>query len=73
VIVLAVRSFWPKVLEWWEQAKEGGQILAHPGAYFGRVFLPGVRRLGRGPLRRRDLPRGLCDPGHLSLRDDSDR
>ena len=22
------------------QAKEGGQILAHPGAYFGRVFVP---------------------------------
>ena len=42
VIVLAVRSFWPKVLEWWHQAKEGGQILAHPSAYFGRVFLPSL-------------------------------
>jgi uncharacterized membrane protein YbhN (UPF0104 family) len=42
VIVLAVRSFWPKVLGWWEQAKEGGQILAHPSAYFGRVFLPSL-------------------------------
>jgi uncharacterized membrane protein YbhN (UPF0104 family) len=40
VIVLVARTFWPKVLKWWEQAKEGGQILAHPRAYFGRVFLP---------------------------------
>jgi hypothetical protein len=28
------------VLGWWEQAKDGGQILGHPAAYFGRVFLP---------------------------------
>jgi uncharacterized membrane protein YbhN (UPF0104 family) len=40
VLFIAIRSFWPKVLKWWGQAKEGGQILAHPGAYFGRVFLP---------------------------------
>jgi uncharacterized membrane protein YbhN (UPF0104 family) len=40
LVVLTVRSFWPKVLKWWEQAKEGGRILKHPGAYFGRVFLP---------------------------------
>ena len=40
VLVLVVRSFWPKVVEWWEQAKEGGQMLARPGAYLGRVFFP---------------------------------
>jgi uncharacterized membrane protein YbhN (UPF0104 family) len=40
LLVLAVRSIWSKVLKWWEEAKEGGQILKHPGAYFGRVFLP---------------------------------
>jgi uncharacterized membrane protein YbhN (UPF0104 family) len=40
VLFIAIRNFWPKVLKWWGQAKEGGQILAHPGAYFGRVFLP---------------------------------
>ena len=39
-IVIAVRTFWPKVLKWWEQAKEGGQVLTHPRAYFGGVFLP---------------------------------
>ena len=40
VLFIAIRSFWPRVLKWWEQAKDGGAILAHPGAYFGRVFLP---------------------------------
>jgi uncharacterized membrane protein YbhN (UPF0104 family) len=40
VLFLAIRSIWPRVLKWWEQAKDGGQILAYPGAYFGRVFLP---------------------------------
>jgi uncharacterized membrane protein YbhN (UPF0104 family) len=40
LIVLVVRMVWPRVLGWWEQIKEGGQILAHPGKYFSRVFLP---------------------------------
>jgi uncharacterized membrane protein YbhN (UPF0104 family) len=40
VVVLVVRTFWPKVLQWWGQAKAGGQILSHPAAFFGRVFLP---------------------------------
>ena len=40
VIVLVMRTFWPKVVKWWEQAKEGGKILGRPGAYFGRVFFP---------------------------------
>jgi uncharacterized membrane protein YbhN (UPF0104 family) len=40
VIVLMVRQFWSKVVTWWEQAKDGGEILGHPGAYFGGVFLP---------------------------------
>jgi len=40
VLFLTVRSFWPRVLRWWGQAKEGGQILAHPGAYLSRVFVP---------------------------------
>ena len=40
VLVLVARTFWARVVRWWEEAKEGGQILAHPGAYFGRVFLP---------------------------------
>jgi uncharacterized membrane protein YbhN (UPF0104 family) len=39
-VTLLVRKYWPKVKTWWEQAKEGGQVLTHPGAYFGKVFLP---------------------------------
>src|SRR5262249_15216038 len=38
--VLLVRRYWSRVVDWWAEAKEGGKILAHPGAYFGRVFLP---------------------------------
>jgi uncharacterized membrane protein YbhN (UPF0104 family) len=34
------RLFWPRVVKWWDQAKQGGRILVHPGAYFGRVFFP---------------------------------
>ena len=40
LIVLVMRSFWPSVVAWWENAKEGGAILGHGGAFFGRVFLP---------------------------------
>jgi uncharacterized membrane protein YbhN (UPF0104 family) len=40
VLFIAIRSSWPRVVKWWEQAKDGGQILAHPGAYFGEVFFP---------------------------------
>jgi uncharacterized membrane protein YbhN (UPF0104 family) len=40
LIALVVRRLWPRVVRWWAQAKEGGKILARPGAYFGRVFLP---------------------------------
>ncbi len=40
LIVMVARMLWPRVLKWWEQAKEGGQILAHPGRYFSRVFFP---------------------------------
>jgi uncharacterized membrane protein YbhN (UPF0104 family) len=40
LIVLLARRFWPKVVAWWDKAKEGGAILGRPGAFFGRVFLP---------------------------------
>src|SRR5690348_1958773 len=40
LIVLVVRQFWPRVVAWWQNAKEGGAILGRPGAFFGRVFLP---------------------------------
>jgi uncharacterized membrane protein YbhN (UPF0104 family) len=28
------------VVAFWKRAKAGGRVLLHPGAYFGRVFLP---------------------------------
>jgi uncharacterized membrane protein YbhN (UPF0104 family) len=34
------RRFWPRVVAWWEQAKDGGAILSRPGTYMSRVFLP---------------------------------
>jgi uncharacterized membrane protein YbhN (UPF0104 family) len=40
LIAMLIRMFWPRVLKWWDQAKEGGQILAHPRAYFLRVLTP---------------------------------
>ena len=42
LIYLLIRRLWPHVVRWWGQAKEGGTILVHPRAYFGRVFLPSL-------------------------------
>jgi uncharacterized membrane protein YbhN (UPF0104 family) len=42
IVYLLVRRIWPRVLRWWDQAKDGGGILAHPRAYLGRVFLPSL-------------------------------
>jgi uncharacterized membrane protein YbhN (UPF0104 family) len=42
LIVLLVRRYWPQVVAWWDRAKEGGAILGHAGAFFGRVFLPSL-------------------------------
>ena len=40
LIYLVVRAIWPKVVKWWDQAKEGGAILRRPRTYLARVFLP---------------------------------
>jgi uncharacterized membrane protein YbhN (UPF0104 family) len=41
VLVVAVLGVLrPKLHTFWESAKQGGQILAHPRAYFARVALP---------------------------------
>jgi uncharacterized membrane protein YbhN (UPF0104 family) len=40
LLVMLARRFWPRVVAWWENAKEGGAILGRPSAFFGRVFLP---------------------------------
>jgi uncharacterized membrane protein YbhN (UPF0104 family) len=40
LLYLLIRRIWPRVVRWWDDAKEGGGILAHPRKYFVRVFLP---------------------------------
>jgi uncharacterized membrane protein YbhN (UPF0104 family) len=40
ILYVLARRAWPRVLRWWEDAKEGGGILVHPRAYFLRVFVP---------------------------------
>jgi uncharacterized membrane protein YbhN (UPF0104 family) len=40
VLYLLMRRIWPRIVSWWQDAKEGGGILAHPRAYVGRVFVP---------------------------------
>jgi uncharacterized membrane protein YbhN (UPF0104 family) len=40
LIVSLVRRFWPRVVAWWQKAKEGGAILGNWRAFLGRVFLP---------------------------------
>jgi uncharacterized membrane protein YbhN (UPF0104 family) len=42
LIAIVVRRLWPRVVRWWDQAKDGGAILARPGRYFLRVFLPSL-------------------------------
>jgi uncharacterized membrane protein YbhN (UPF0104 family) len=42
LIYLVLRRLWPKVLTWWEDAKDGGAILAEPRKYFVRVFTPSL-------------------------------
>jgi uncharacterized membrane protein YbhN (UPF0104 family) len=40
ILFLLIRRVWPRVVRWWAEAKDGGGILVHPGAYFTRVFVP---------------------------------
>jgi uncharacterized membrane protein YbhN (UPF0104 family) len=40
LIYLLVRAMWPKVVTWWDDAKEGGGILSEPRKYVVRVFCP---------------------------------
>ena len=40
LLYLLIRRIWPRVLVWWDHAKEGGGILARPRTYLARVFLP---------------------------------
>ncbi|MFL5921140.1 MAG: lysylphosphatidylglycerol synthase domain-containing protein [Gaiellaceae bacterium] len=42
LIYIVVRRLWPRIVLWWEDAKEGGSILSHPGKYMTRVFVPSL-------------------------------
>jgi uncharacterized membrane protein YbhN (UPF0104 family) len=42
IVFVLVRRIWPRVLSWWEDAKEGGSILAKPRSYFLWVFTPSL-------------------------------
>ena len=40
LLFLAARRIWPRIVRWWEQAKEGGKILGQPRKYLLLVALP---------------------------------
>ena len=42
ILFLLLRRVWPRVLKWWEQAKDGGAILGRPRVYMIRVFVPSL-------------------------------
>jgi uncharacterized membrane protein YbhN (UPF0104 family) len=40
LLFLVAQVLGERIRKWWGQAKEGGRILVHPRAFFGRVVLP---------------------------------
>jgi len=42
LIFLVTRRLWVRIVKWWEEAKEGGAILARPRTYLLRVFVPSL-------------------------------
>jgi uncharacterized membrane protein YbhN (UPF0104 family) len=42
LIYLLLQAFWPKIVLWWDDAKEGGGILSEPRKYVVRVFCPSL-------------------------------
>ena len=40
LLYLLIRRIWPRIVAWWDDAKEGGGILADRRKYLARVFLP---------------------------------
>ena len=42
LLYVAIRRLWPRILRWWEDAKDGGAILVQPRKYFGWVFAPSL-------------------------------
>ena len=42
LVFVLLRRFWPRVVHWWDDAKEGGSILGDWRAYLGWVFTPSL-------------------------------
>ena len=42
LLFVLIRRMWPRVVRWWDQAKEGGAILADWRKYLTRVFTPSL-------------------------------
>jgi uncharacterized membrane protein YbhN (UPF0104 family) len=42
LLYLVARRLWPRIVNWWTQAKDGAAILTRPGTYALRVFLPSL-------------------------------
>jgi uncharacterized membrane protein YbhN (UPF0104 family) len=42
IVFVLLRRLWPRVVRWWDQAKEGGAIVAHAKPYFLWVFTPSL-------------------------------
>src|SRR5271166_2117143 len=40
LLMLVAQVLRPRIERWWEQAKDGGEILIHPRPYLGSVLLP---------------------------------
>ena len=56
LIVVVGRIFWRQVKKLWDQAKQGGVILATPKRYLTRAFLPSLALLALQADRHRHLP-----------------
>jgi uncharacterized membrane protein YbhN (UPF0104 family) len=42
LLYLCIRRIWPRIVAWWQQAKEGGAILGRPRRYLLFVALPSL-------------------------------
>ena len=42
LVVVLVRTFWPRLRHLWDEAKQGGAIISSPRAYFVKVVLPSL-------------------------------
>ncbi len=63
LVYLLVHALWPKVVKWWDQAKEGGGIITEPRKYLIRVFTPELVAWLASLGVMADARRRGCEPG----------